>query len=200
MSKPYKFKYPDSLDLDDQLAYGVGSLVMHWGVVETMFYGLLECMAGRADTQNARVIWLTLRTTEARLGMIGQLAKVQNLGEVTAGEVQSACERFKGITRVRNYFCHAFYEADLSGQIVEIQNLRLSQSDDPLSEDHKPLNKATLNEIAHAVGEALKLNIDMWKLLIRLRQSLGQEQLLELPEGLDEYLARGGPPHRPDKG
>ena len=190
MTKSDKFKYPDSLDLDDQLAYGVGTLVANWSVIETLFYGLLEVLAGRAKTDTARVIWLSLRTTEARLNLILQLAKVQTIAPVTAKDVESMCNRFTGISKVRNWFCHAVYRADASGKLQFLENTRLGHADDPLSVERKPLNKATLNEISHTIGEASQLNRDLWLLLIRLHETLPAGQHLELPPERDEYLAR----------
>lgn len=199
MTKSKRFTYPESLDLSDKLAYGIGALIMHWASVETLFYGILECLLGRQSTDNGRVVWLSLRTNDARLKMIAQLARVQNLAASDAAEIHSACARFKGISRVRNFFCHSFYQGDGYGGVKSIEHVRLEQADSPIIEEHKPVNKATLNEIAHTINEAAALNLDMWRLLIRLRESLPTAQHLELPQGLGEYLARQGPQPRSDR-
>jgi hypothetical protein len=42
MAASLKFEYPDAIPEDERLAYGVGALVIEWGGVESIFYGMLE--------------------------------------------------------------------------------------------------------------------------------------------------------------
>lgn len=191
-----KFAYPDSLDLEDKLGYGIGALVMHWGSCETLFYGMLEALAGREGTDVGAILWLSHRSNRDRLDLIQRLAKARGLKPALVGEIVDLCARFKSVTRVRNFFCHASYRADPQGNCLGVEGYQLTDEDIPLKLELRPLTKGLLNEIKCAVVDAITLHGDGWTLILKLRHEL-KSRLPALPPGLDEYLSRKGLPPRP---
>lgn len=189
MVSAFSYEYPPELTSpSERLAIGIGALVMEWANCETIFYGIFECIAGRAATDNGHVIWLSLRTTEARMALLVQLAKVQHGTDLNAEQIAKLCERFKGVSRVRNFFCHSDYPLDDDGDVIRVQNFSLVPLDEPIAWKAKPMTKGTLNELAHTIEQCRRLCVDAWKLLVNVRETL-QVQHVELPQWLDEYLA-----------
>jgi hypothetical protein len=197
MTTPSKFEYPDGLSVEDKLAYGVGALIMHWAGIESLLFGILECLVGRKGTENGRVVWLSLRTTEARIALIKHLANSQELSSETVSRIEKICSRFNGVNRVRNHFCHSHYKADIHGNLLLVENVKLDAGEAKFLETVKRVDKATINELAHAIRSAGQLNIDMWLLVLDLQRMIPSAPRLELPEGLEEYLENGGPLPRP---
>lgn len=186
MSVLTSFEYPAALDNDDKLAYGVGALVMHWGTCESLFYGLLDAMAGKPDNNTGPILWLSHRNTRDRLDLVVRLAREQGAFPT---EVAAACKKFRSINRVRNHFCHAAYRSNAVGDLLGVESHTLTDKDEPLQADFRPLSSGMLNEIAHAIHEAEALNPILWELLIRVRDKLGVSHPA-LPPELPEYLSK----------
>jgi hypothetical protein len=192
-----EFDFPEGLDLEDKVAYAIGCLVMEWGITETLFYGVLEALAGRRDTENATVVWLSNRDNRGRIELITKLAKVQNLGPVAPDEIVTLCKRFRAVTKVRNFFCHATYDASAGGELLGVEGFQLTDNDDPVGREYRPLSQGLVNEIVTAIQDAKRLNIDMWRFMPRLKAALGVQHPT-LPPELQEYLDRVDPQPRPD--
>ncbi|WP_337188074.1 hypothetical protein [Phenylobacterium sp.] len=193
-----KFEYPDNLDMSGQLAYGVGVLVMQWGICESVFYGILDALAGQSNTGIGVVVWFSSRNNRDRIDLIVHLSKARALSTKTEREVAAACKRMRSVTKVRNFFCHAYYEADAlgDGAIKTVRGYSLTDAYEPLAVDARPLTKGLLNEIASAIRETARLNYDAWKLLLQIQKEL-KVQHPELPPGLHEYLSKADRPSDP---
>jgi hypothetical protein len=187
-SKISEFAYPDSLDMEDRLGYGIGALVMHWGTCESLLYGMLDAMIGHAKADTGAIVWLTIRNARDRMDLLQRIAKER---DVFPDEIALVCRRFGSINKVRNFFCHGYYSAKTDGTVEGVHGYDLNDPKTPVNREFRPLDKALLNQIACAVRDAQKLNPDLWRLLVRVRDKLGTSHP-ELPLGLEEYLKRRG--------
>jgi hypothetical protein len=186
--KPKSFTMPAGMDLEDQLAYCVGSLVANWANCESMFYGILSCVVGKADTSIAPTIWLSMKSTKARVDLALQLLNAVDVPQPLKDEISKCAEVFDGITRTRNFYCHSYYKVDPNTMnLAEIE----AYSFDPRARTYRPhnkiLNKATINELVEAVRRANALNNALWRPVLELRELL-KAQHLELPEPFPEFL------------
>lgn len=176
------------MDLEDQLAYCIGTLVANWANCESMFYGILACVVGKADTGISSIIWLSTKSTKARVDLALQLLNEVEVPQPLKDEISKCAEVFDGITRTRNFYCHSFYKVDPSTMnLAAIE----TYSFDPRARTYRPhskiLNKATINELVETVRRASALNNALWKPLLELRGLLKAEHL-ELPEPFPEFL------------
>lgn len=181
------FDYPEGLDLQDQLVFGVGALVIQWADCETAFYGILETLVGRPNSGVGIVVWEAVRNTRDRLDLVAHLTKAQSLPPALEVAVGDAVARFRSVSKVRNFYCHAEYQSDDAGLITRIVSRKLIQEHEPLSLDSRPVGKGMINDIANTIRAAASLKADALRLIYRLQDELAVSQP-ELPQGLREHL------------
>jgi len=186
-------KMPAGLGLDDQIAFCIGNLVMAWANCESMFYGIFSCIAGKAGTDNAAILWLGTKSTKARVDIALQLIESSEVKDELKAEISHFAKEFDGITRTRNFFCHAYYK-------VDTVTLALSEAEafayDPrlkrYASNSRELSKATINELSDTIRRTVILNRDLWKPFLALRDQLNADHV-PLPEPLPEFLRQLGP-------
>ncbi|TAT98756.1 hypothetical protein ELH77_04100 [Rhizobium ruizarguesonis] len=187
-AKTKSFVMPAGMDLEDQLAYCIGSLVASWANCESLFYGFIACIVGKAETGIAPTIWLSIKSTKARVDLTLQLLNAANVPQPLKDEISKCAELFDGITRTRNFYCHSYYRVDPSTMnLAVIESFSFDPRARTYRPDNKTLNKATINELVETVRRTYALNNSLWKPLLELREIL-QAQHVELPEPFPEFL------------
>ena len=182
------FEYPPGLEMSDQLAFGVGAFVMQWGVCESAFYGLLEVLAGKPEAGVGVVIWFSIRSNRGRAELVERLARAHDISTGLQADITKATERFKSLTKARDFYCHAEYRSGIDGRVSHVAGRRFSTKDDPLNTEIRPLTNGLLRQIAGNVTDAANLGVDALRLILRLQDEL-RSQHPQLPQELLEALA-----------
>lgn len=184
-------KIPDGLDLGDQLAFCIGNLVMAWANCESMFYGIFACVVGKAGTDNAAILWLGTKSTKARVDMTLQLIANLEIADGLKAEIARLAKAFDGVTRTRNFFCHAFYRIDTASmKLAEAEAFTFDRSLNTYKSKKKRITKATINELSDAIKQTVVLNHELWSPLLILREQLKADHI-PLPEPFPELLRPG---------
>jgi len=177
--------------MEDQMIYCVGNLVGSWANCESMFYGIFYCMTASGDNNMPAVLWLSTKSTQARLDMILNIARSLPLLDGMLDDLVERSNAFQGITRTRNLYCHAYYTVSPTTQkIVAVQTVALTPPKPDgsiLTLNTKPVSKSTINELVDTIRRASDLNLQLWKTLLRF-QAHFQAQHLKLPEPLPEWI------------
>lgn len=173
----------------------IGQLVVAWANNESVFLAMLQLLTG--DSRTALIMWHSLRTTQARLDLIGNLSREKLQGSALLVDVAAAIKRFKGFTGLRNFYCHAQYDYDLETLImVSASQSTLSQEDSPIRHETRPLDKSAMNSLSDTSTELAEYNKTLWVLVGQLSVELGLQ--LQGQPGLqtEQELKKDKPAHQ----
>jgi hypothetical protein len=187
--KPPQFKIPQRLDdLDDQLAYCIGTLVAAWANCESLFFGIFASIVGKEDSDSASIIWLNTKSTKARIDTTLQLLHATAVSSDLKSAIEKLASQFDGVTRTRNFYCHSYYKVDpQSFELREIESYTYNREVKSYSPQTKLLTKATVNEIADTIRRTNDLNARIWPAFLSLRGELAAQHV-SLPEPFPEFL------------
>jgi hypothetical protein len=183
----------------------IGQLVVSWANNESFFLAMLQVLMASED-HFAAIIWHSHRTTQARLELVGRLARERIKDDVLVADIGSHISRFKGLTGARNFYCHATYNYDSEMRLTAATGVTLAQDGDVLRLTDKALQAGTLNEITGAIVDLMKLNRELWNLVERIQNNLGVQRVerprlppddpqnLESHHPKDEVQAHPSPP------
>lgn len=174
----------------------IGNLVVNWANNESVFMAMLQVLI-EGGKFSAAIIWHSQRTTLARLELIDRLCRDRVQDAQLRTDVNRAIASFKGLTRARNFYCHATYSYDSALKLDSATGVTFNQEDDPLNFETKRMDLATLNEIGFVSTELGKLNRALWDLVVRLQNALGGQRVT-LPELL--RALKSSPDDRPHSG
>lgn len=162
----------------------IGGLAVNWANNESVFMAMLQALMGGGE-HSALIVWLSLRTTRARLELIRRLCREQVMDRDLLADIEAAIDQFKGFSRTRNFFCHATYRYDHGQRLIEATSAALTYDEQPLSFETKVMDRQTLNEITDASMKMATFNKRLWKLIPRLERALGVQRV-RLPPFLSE--------------
>jgi hypothetical protein len=163
----------------------IGNLIVHWSSNESVFLAMLQTLV-TGDSLTATIIWQSQKTSRPRLDLVGRLVREQVKDTKLIDDIDAAIAAFSGLSRARNFYCHATYNRDIKdGAILSAHGMALSAEGDPITFEDKQFNSATINEINDASGKLVELNRELWRLVVRLQTSLGVQRVV-LPELPDE--------------
>lgn len=192
------FEYPKVGGRPEKLAFGIGALVMQWGVCESTFYTLLETLAGKPNTGIGVVIWFSIRSNRGRVELIERLSRAVDISTGLQSRVADLCKRFKVLTRSRDFYCHAEYRTvGMNGEVSHIVGRQFSEKDDPLKLEVREVSDKLLAQIQRDVEAASILAADALKLMLALQSELRVQHPV-LPQELLEALATTDRLARPD--
>ena len=173
----------------------IGGLVVSWANNESVFLAMLQALTG-GGSLTAAIIWQSQSTSRPRLNLVSRLAREQIKDEKLIADIESAVQRFNGMSRTRNYFCHAMYEYRLSdGAIMSAHAMSLSDTGHPIRAEDKKFNAATINELNDTTMRLSLLNRELWDLVIRVQNALGVQRV-QMPQwpGADQSRPIVHPP------
>ncbi|HEX4986972.1 MAG TPA: hypothetical protein VFV71_12995 [Burkholderiales bacterium] len=176
----------------------IGGLIVNWANNESVFLALLQLFL-IGGTHSAAIVWHSHRTTNARLELIGSLARERVKDEQLLQDITNAIKRFKGFTGTRNFYCHATYRYDSDLCLASATATTNAQVDEPLKFEVKRMDLAALNEMKFASVEMGKFNRELWKLVLRLQTELGVQHV-NLPPLLQEQKSDLDAPTHQGKG
>ena len=190
---------PPNLSESHSFVFALGSMVVAWGNCETLLLALMECVAGRPDAHSAPVVWLSQRNTNARIDLVKNLIRLHRKLDDEAPRLFKLLDRFKGVTRVRNYFCHSGFTVDADSNLCGVYGYSLSLKGAVSQEDRRPLNKALINQVLDCTDTTRDLICEFWQAVIDVREIL-QAQHVGVSEGGRRAAQDVSPrPHPPPK-
>jgi hypothetical protein len=137
----------------------LGEYVVWSASTETNFLAFLQIGIRNAKFASG-TIWLQFNSTRARLDMTLNYYRAEwPKSEVTA-ELAEFVSRYRGLTRQRNFFCHANYAMIGEGWWQAI-GYQVTANEDVLQATHKRIDRATCNEIKQAIANLNSLYDDM---------------------------------------
>ena len=160
---------------------------MNWSNNESVFLAMLQCLL-KLDGLVVSIVWHSQRTSKARLDLIARLSRQQIQDTSLVEDIEDAISKFSGLSRTRNFFCHATYEYAQDLSLLTATSYSLANEGDPIRRDTKPMNLATLNEIGHASVQLAEFNRGLWKLVRRMEAALGVQRLMPLGAPSDNRL------------
>jgi hypothetical protein len=167
---------PRSADRRTSILALIGNLVFSWANNESLFIYLLMILL-KTDQTSAAIVFATLNTTRARLDLIQRLAKVQVKDRTIAKQLSGLIDRFNKYTRIRNEFNHCMYNVSDRGEITHTHSIRIVETPKQLRlGDVRPMDDARIREMTETIQGLKQLNRDIWNLLPRLEQHLGNDR------------------------
>jgi hypothetical protein len=167
---------PRSADRRTSILALIGNLVFSWANNESLFIYLLMILL-KTDQTSAAIVFATLNTTRARLDLIQRLAKVQVKDRTIAKQLSGLIDRFNKYTRIRNEFNHCMYNVSDRGEITHTHSIRIVETPKQLRlGDVRPMDEARIREMTETIQGLKQLNRDIWNLLPRLEQHLGNDR------------------------
>lgn len=153
-------------------ATAIGQLIIAWANNESVFLAMFQVLMGNTQL-GATIIWVSQRTSRSRLELLDKLARdaLPNHPELIA-EIQAAIKRFKGLSRLRNFYAHATYQYDENFYLTSAHGYSWAEEGDPVRPEDKLLNTATFNEIGQTIVELGHLNRHLWSLVPKMEAAL----------------------------
>jgi len=175
------------MDHNAGIYLAVGGLVIAWANNESVFLAMLQSVMG-GDRDAGNIVWFSQRNTKARIDLLLRLCQAKVHDKALLRDLRSAASRFRGLSRVRNLYCHGLYGYDPQFRLNQIISTTVADDGAPVRHTQKFFNQATLNELSDAIIKLAELNRDLWGLVPRLASELGVSsppipQLLP-PEGI----------------
>ncbi len=159
----------------------IGGLVVNWSNNESVFLAMLQALVPGGKHQ-ASIIWQSQKTSRPRLELVLRLARDQVTDKELIKDIGDAISQFFGLSRARNFYCHATYEhAKADGAIMSASGMSLTLEEEPLTFETKPFNLGTFNEIGDISMKLAEFNQHLWTLVRRLDAALGVQRS-EYPE------------------
>ena len=171
----------------------IGGLVISWSNNESVFIEMLRQLI-TGGKFSAQIVWHSQRTAVARLELVSRLCRERVSDKLLIDDITKAISTFKGFTKTRNFYCHALYQYDSEAYLVRATSTTMASDDEPIRFDERRMDAAMANELGDATLRMAEFNRELWKLVVRLQQSLGNPPLT-LPELLRETIS--SPDDRP---
>ncbi|MBV8186217.1 MAG: hypothetical protein JOY64_00430 [Alphaproteobacteria bacterium] len=164
----------ETADSRNTLLLWIGRLVFNWSNNESLLVYVLMLLLG-TDERSAAVVFATLNTTRARLGLVHRLMLLKVRDPAVQRALAAVIDRFNEAGRVRNDLLHAMYSVNERGEITHTQAMRFAEKRGHFSfGDRQPVDEERLAELKRVADELISLNRDLWDLLPRLRTAVEQ--------------------------
>lgn len=194
--KPVKVPIHGKADHNMAFHVSIGGLIINWSNNESVFLAMLQALV-RGGPLSAAVIWHSHRTSIARIELVMRLCRERVKNGDLLEDLTKAAERFKNLSRTRNFYCHATYRYDSNLCLSHAQGITTLQEGKPISFEDKRMDRATLNEINRVSLDLGELNAALWSLVRRLHNEL-EVPLPEQLSPLAELKSDQGDQARPD--
>ncbi len=163
---------PGGLDLEDQFVLCLGRLVVAWSICESNIWGLFSSLTETENGGVSPILWLSHRSTSSRVNVVDRLIKSSDISEQLKDEISSSISTFNELSKTRNFFCHAWYAADVETlSLKQIQSHRLNATGAVI--DEEKFTPETVTKIVQSIEVAGVLSNSLWKQLYHLREELG---------------------------
>lgn len=149
----------------------IGGLIINWSNNESVFRAMLQAFVA-GDHKMAAIIWQSNFSTDVRLRLLWRLCRERIDDENLLGDIKDAIDKFRGCSKVRNFYCHATYEYDNEGHIITASSATTPDDGVPLKIDSREMTRGRLNEITSTTKKLAALNREIWLIVERLHAEL----------------------------
>jgi hypothetical protein len=161
----------ENRELAEAFTACLGRYVVCTSNVESQFMHALR-LALADDTDATMAIWFQFQSTRARLELVRNTFRSAFPQTSYVTKLTGFIARFKGLTRQRNYLCHAGYSTDENG-VVTIVGYQIIEDDYVVMADTtRNLTKGLCNEIRRSCDQLIELNDEVNKLIDELQEDL----------------------------
>jgi len=151
----------------DRFLLLLGRLNYSWTNTESLLIHLIAGLSG-TDKETAVVIFLTLNTTRARIGLVERLSKLERVSSEEREAVLLVTRRVQQLSGLRNRYNHCIYSFDTkSGDLSTIQMRVADRKTQIKVGEMKALDTNTIDGIDQSLGDLAQLNNDVWSLIKR---------------------------------
>lgn len=149
----------------DAVLLRVGVMNYSWSNTESLLIHLIAGLAGtRMDV--AVVLFLSLKSTQARIELIERLAKLCRPAGDERAELLDLMRRFSRLSSIRNRFNHSIWSFDLEhGSISTILMRIADRKDGLLFGKNEMLDDEQVAQIDEALSSLRALNRALWRFL-----------------------------------
>jgi len=158
-------KRPLTAEGFERFLNNLGRLNYSWTNTESLLIHLIAGLS-RCDKDTSVVIFLTLNTTRARVGLVERLAKLPRVDQVERDEVLALTGKTQKLSGLRNRYNHCIYSYDSkSGDFSTIQ-MRVADRKKEIKVGQMAALDATTNtDIERSLDEMAALNNEFWALI-----------------------------------
>ena len=189
------FHLPPNLTVEQQIVICVGQLVVEWAVCESILRGVYVAITGGTSSTArdfSEVAWLSTSNTNARCDLLTRATFAANIPETFKKEIKVTISHFKGVTRTRNFFCHAAYEVNPDTfELVAVEGHHLTLNEELVEFDRRTADKAMVHSLLTAITNCGRLAREGMGLVLALQSHLGAHfpELPALPDGYPIFPA-----------
>lgn len=142
----------------------VGQLNYTWTNTESLLIHMIAGLA-KVDKETAIVIFLTLNTPRARIGLVERLAKMQATPATCRAEVLDTTQRLLEEAKLRNKFNHCIYSFDPDSGKGMTQLMRIFDAKDNIKYGKiEALDDDEIERIKASIGELRRINRQFWQI------------------------------------
>ncbi len=150
----------------DRFLLLLGRLNYSWTNTESLLIHLIAGLS-RTDKETAMVIFLTLNTTRARIGLVERLSKLGRISQDERDSVLAITRRIQTLSGLRNRYNHCIYSFDTkSGDLSTIQMRVADRKNQIKVGAMSALDTETIDGIERSLGDLAQLNNDVWSLIM----------------------------------
>lgn len=154
----------------------IGRLITGWALCESLIWGFFSSLTETENGGTSPILWLSHRNTSSRVNVVERLIKSSDVSKELQEEISGSLSKFNDLSKIRNFFCHAWYAADADTmELKSIQSHRLNSTGVVVEEE--PFTAETVSKVILAIDDAEALLKLLWKQLYHLRDEL------QLPNG-----------------
>lgn len=151
----------------DRFLLSLGRLNYSWTNTESLLIHLIAGLS-RTDKETSVVIFLTLNTSRARIGLVERLSKLERVSPEEREAVLGITRRIQQLSGLRNRYNHCIYSFDTkSGDLSTIQMRVADRKTQIKVGEMKTLDSNTIDGIDQSLGDLAQLNNDVWSLIKR---------------------------------
>lgn len=147
----------------DAFLLSIGKLNYTWTNTESLLIHLIAGLSGM-DKEIATVVFLTLNTTRARIGLVERLSKLERVKAAERSQILSITKRMQEQSTLRNRYNHCIYAFDGDGGNPRSILMRIADRKETLKMGQiHDLDTAAATDVQSAIANLGQINRDIWQ-------------------------------------
>lgn len=149
----------------DRFLLLLGRLNYSWTNTESLLIHLIAGLSN-TDKETAVVIFLTLNTTRARIGLVERLAKLPRVAQPEREAILAITRNIQKLSGLRNQYNHCIYSFDTKSGDLSTIRMRVADRKNQIKVgEMKALDTSTIDGIEASLVDLATLNTEIWSLI-----------------------------------
>ncbi|EPX80748.1 hypothetical protein [Litoreibacter arenae] len=149
----------------DRFLLLLGRLNYSWTNTESLLIHLIAGLS-KTDKETAVVIFLTLNTTRARIGLVERLSKLPRISQMEREAVLGITRAVQQLSGLRNQYNHCIYSFDTKSGDLSTIRMRVADRKNQIKVgEMTALDSKTIDGIESSLVDLAKLNTEVWALI-----------------------------------